>query len=162
MGSPVRAGAVMTCSFGMAPSVLDVEPISGVIVSTPAATIADMVPTTLDVAPSAMCSRAVRDVHERGEPGGHRRDGRRPRRAHPAAMVPVRIAPSAPGSPTVLYGGIPALTDDAICECMWGGVATIDEPGHFEVEVEQAGSATAVRCSQVATPQAPRTRRARR
>jgi hypothetical protein len=124
----VCTGAVMMCSFGVAPSVLNVEPISGVIVTAPAATIVDMVPF-LNIEPFGMCmSEANPEVIA----------------ATAAALgvltpmpcIPVPVAPWAPGSPTVLYGGIPALTDDSICECMWGGVITIDEPGQFEVTVE--------------------------
>jgi hypothetical protein len=128
MGIQVCTGAVMMCSFGVAPSVLDVEPVSGVIVSAPAATIVDMVPL-VNIAPFGMCmSEANPEVIA----------------ATAAALgvltpmpcIPVPVAPWAPGAPTVLYGGIPALTDDSICECMWGGVITIEEPGQFTVTVE--------------------------
>jgi hypothetical protein len=118
----------MSCSFGMMPSVLDVEPIAGVIVSTPAATILDMVPI-LNIEPFGMCMSEMNPevIAATAAALGI---------LTPMPCIPVPVAPWAPGAPTVLYGGIPALTDDSICECMWGGIMAIEEPGQFEVEVE--------------------------
>jgi hypothetical protein len=43
--------------------------------------------------------------------------------------IPVIAAPWAPGSPTVLVGGKPALTQMSKCFCNWGGVIQIVNPG---------------------------------
>ena len=128
MGFQVCAGAVMSCTFGMAPSVLDVLPDTGVFCPTPAANILDSIPI-LNIEPFGMCmSEANPEVIA----------------ATAAALgvltpmpcLPVTTDPWLPGAPTVLIGGLPALDDESICLCDWGGVIAIDEPGQFEVFVE--------------------------
>jgi hypothetical protein len=47
----------------------------------------------------------------------------------PMPCIPVIPAPWAPGSPTVLIGGIPALNNTSQAMCAWGGVITITSPG---------------------------------
>ncbi|MCL5048541.1 MAG: DUF4280 domain-containing protein [Firmicutes bacterium] len=128
MGVLVCAGAVMSCSFGMAPSVLDVLPDTGVVCPTPAATIMDFVPM-LNIMPFGMCiSEANPEVIA----------------ATAAALgvltpmpcIPVTVAPWVPGAPTVLLAGQPALDDLSTCMCAWGGVITIEDPGQFQTTVE--------------------------
>jgi hypothetical protein len=53
----------------------------------------------------------------------------------PVPCVPVITAPWAPGSPTVLIGGIPALNVTSKCMCMWGGVISVVQPGQMTVQV---------------------------
>ena len=128
MGFQVCAGAVMSCTFGMAPSVLDVLPDTGVYCPTPAANIEDSIPI-LNIEPFGMCmSEANPEVIA----------------ATAAALgvltpmpcLPVTTDPWIPGADTVLVGGLPALDDLSICICDWGGVITIEDPGQFEVIVE--------------------------
>ena len=128
MGVLVCAGAVMSCSFGMAPSVLDVLPDTGVVCPTPAATIMDFVPM-INIMPFGMCiSEANPEVIA----------------ATTAALgvltpmpcIPVTVAPWVPGAPTVLLAGQPALDDLSTCMCAWGGVITIEDPGQFQTTVE--------------------------
>jgi hypothetical protein len=52
----------------------------------------------------------------------------------PAPCVPATVAPWAPGSISTRIMDMPALTNTCTCECMWGGVITITEPGQFFVE----------------------------
>jgi len=47
----------------------------------------------------------------------------------PVPCMPVVTAPWAPGVPTVLVNGQPALDDTCTCNCMWGGVIAITSPG---------------------------------
>ena len=47
----------------------------------------------------------------------------------PQPCVPVTAAPWAPGSPTVLVGGKPAVNNTCKCMCNWGGVIQIVNPG---------------------------------
>ena len=128
MGFQVCTGAVMMCTFGMAPSVLDALPDTGVLCPTPAATIMDIAPI-VNIPPFGMCmSEANPEVIA----------------ATAAALgvltpmpcIPLIDDPWVPGAPTVLLGGLPALTDDSICICMWGGVITIEDPGQVSIEVE--------------------------
>jgi hypothetical protein len=52
----------------------------------------------------------------------------------PMPCVPATTAPWAPGAPDVLIGELPALTNDSMCTCMWGGEISIVEPGQVTVE----------------------------
>jgi hypothetical protein len=45
--------------------------------------------------------------------------------------IPVTAAPWAPGSPTVLVGGMPGLQDSSKLMCNWGGVIQVVAPGQF-------------------------------
>ena len=40
-----------------------------------------------------------------------------------------------PGSPTVLVGNMPALSNSSKLMCTWGGVIAINVPGQFTVAV---------------------------
>jgi uncharacterized Zn-binding protein involved in type VI secretion len=46
----------------------------------------------------------------------------------PQPCIPATSSPWAPGSPTVLIAGQPALTNTSTCQCMWGGVITVTSP----------------------------------
>jgi hypothetical protein len=52
----------------------------------------------------------------------------------PMPCVPVIVAPWAPGSPDVLIGELPALTNDSMCMCTWAGEISITDPGQVSVE----------------------------
>jgi hypothetical protein len=54
----------------------------------------------------------------------------------PIPCLPMTAAaPWAPGSPTVLEGGMPVLNNTSQLMCLWGGVITISVPGQFTEEV---------------------------
>jgi hypothetical protein len=46
----------------------------------------------------------------------------------PQPCIPATSSPWAPGMPTVLIAGQPALTNTSTCQCMWGGVITVTSP----------------------------------
>jgi hypothetical protein len=128
MGQQVVSGAMMACTFGAAPASLVATSAPTVAVGgVPAATIMDFAP--MEKIPTfAMCmSLANPEVAS----------------ATSAAMgvltpqpcIPVTTGPWAPGSPTVLVGGSPALTDDSMCMCMWAGQISITTPGQVSVSV---------------------------
>jgi hypothetical protein len=52
----------------------------------------------------------------------------------PMPCVPVIPGPWTPGAVTVVIGEFPALTADSMCNCTWGGVITVTNPGQFMVE----------------------------
>jgi len=52
----------------------------------------------------------------------------------PMPCVPVTM-PWAPGSPTCLIGGMPALNNTSKCMCAWGGVIQIGFPGQVTTNV---------------------------
>jgi hypothetical protein len=127
MSQQVIAGAVIECSFGVAPGELVVLPINRVLVETPAATIMDHLPL-VNILPFGLCSSPMNPeviaatAAALGVPT-------------PMPCVPVTPAPWAPGSPTVLIGGVPALNTESMCECAWGGVIAVTFPGQITTEI---------------------------
>lgn len=128
MGQQVVSGAMMACTFGAAPASLVATSAPTVEVGgMPAATIMDFAPMA-NIPSFVMCmSLANPEVAA----------------ATSAAMgvltpqpcIPVTTGPWVPGSPTVLVGGNPALTDDSMCMCMWAGQISITDPGQVSVSV---------------------------
>jgi hypothetical protein len=47
----------------------------------------------------------------------------------PGACTPMMPAPWVPGSPTVLVGNMPVLTQTSQCICAYGGSVTVVNPG---------------------------------
>jgi Domain of unknown function (DUF4280) len=127
MGIQVCMGAMMQCSFGVAPSSLIVLPQNNVLTGTPAATIMDNVPIA-NIPPFGMCSSPSNPqvIAETAAALGV---------LTPMPCVPVIPAPWAPGSPTVLIGGMPALNADSKLMCAWAGVIQISNPGQTTVMI---------------------------
>lgn len=108
------------CSFGMAPAVLVVLPTRKVMIEgAPAANISDSeienIPTfgmctTLSNPEVASATAAALGV------------------LTPMPCVPV-LTPWVPGSPKTLIGGEPALVEGSECQCDYGGVIEITNPG---------------------------------
>jgi len=128
MGMCVCTGAMMQCSFGVAPSNLMVMPNNKVLTSNkPAATIMDNKPM-VNILPFGMCNSIANPVVAAATAA-------KLGVFTPAACVPNTVAPWAPGSPTVLIGNMPALNNNSKLMCMWGGVIQITNPGQFNTQV---------------------------
>lgn len=117
-------GAMLKCSFGVAPSVLTVLPINRTMTSNmPAANIMDHVPM-VNIMPFGMCMAptnpavAAATVAAMGV-------------LTPMPCMPVTPAPWVIGSPTVLLGNMPALNNTSTLMCTWAGVITVLQPGQF-------------------------------
>ncbi len=117
MGNPAVNTAICQCTFGAAPAPLVVTSQTTVLESKmPAATIMDIpkLPMTFGMCSSlanptvASATAAALGV------------------LTPMPCVPACAAPWAPGSPTVLVCGKPALNDSSKCMCNWGGVISIN------------------------------------
>ncbi|MFL6658720.1 MAG: DUF4280 domain-containing protein [Massilia sp.] len=127
MGSQVCAGALMQCSFGVAPAALAVLPANRVLTGAPAATIMDNVPM-LNIPTFGMCSSMsnptviAATAAALGVPT-------------PMPCIPATVAPWVPGSPTVLIGNMPALNNSSKLTCMWGGMIQISFAGQATVMV---------------------------
>lgn len=128
MAMQVCMGAVLQCSFGLAPSSLVVLPENRVLTGgPPAATIMDGKPI-VNVPPFGMCTAPSNPAviaatsAALGVPT-------------PAPCVPVTPAPWVPGAPTVLIGKMPALDSNSKLMCTWGGVIQIVSPGCVTVTV---------------------------
>ncbi len=128
MAIQVGAGAMLQCSFGVAPSALAVLPQNRVLCGgLPAATIQDNVPM-MNVPPFGMCSSPA-------NPAVAAATAAAAGVLTPMPCVPVIPAPWLPGSPTVLIGNMPALDNNSKLMCAWGGVIQIVNPGGFTVMV---------------------------
>jgi len=122
MGKPAAtATAMLHCSFGMAPSTLNVLPIARVMIEgKPAAAITDAIPM-MNIPPFGMCmSLANPQVAA----------------ATAAALGVLTPMPCIPantpwvgGAMTTLIGGKPGLTLGASCTCGFGGTIQIANPG---------------------------------
>lgn len=127
MGMMVCGGAMCACSFGMAPSSLLVTPENCVMAGLPVATIMDNVPMK-NILPFGMCSSLA-------NPAVASATAAALGVLTPMPCVPVIAAPWAPGCPTVLIGGKPALNNTSKLMCSWGGVIQITAPGTVGITI---------------------------
>jgi len=128
MGQQVCMGAVLTCSFGVAPSSLVVLPANRVMTQqVPDATIMDHVPF-VNIPPFAMCQSLA-------NPAVASATAAALGVLTPMPCTPVTAAPWTPGSPTVLIGSMPALNNSSTLMCAFGGSITISFAGQATVNV---------------------------
>lgn len=117
----VTSGAMLLCSFGLAPSTLAVLPLARTMVEgKPAATITDSAPM-VNIPPFAMCTSLANPTVAAATAAALGV-------LTPMPCVPV-TTPWVPGSPTVLVGGKPAVNATSKCMCAWGGVIQVVLPG---------------------------------
>ena len=128
MGLCVCGGASLNCSFGMAPSVLNVLPAARVMSSMAVATIMDQVPM-VNIMPFGMCSSMANPTVASATAAAFGV-------LTPMPCMPVIPAPWTPGSPTVLIGGKPALNNSSRLMCAYGGVISIANPGNTTIQVK--------------------------
>lgn len=127
MGFLVCGGAQCMCTFGNAPSSLQVLPVNRTTTSQPIANIMDNKPM-VNILPFGMCMSpsnpqvAAATAAALGV-------------LTPQPCVPAIVAPWTPGSPTVLVGGQPALNNTSKLMCSWGGVIQILMPGQTTIMV---------------------------
>lgn len=114
----VCTGALLQCSFGIAPSALTVLPVNRTMVGgMPAATIMDFAPI-VNVPPFGMCNSMANPMviaataAALGVPT-------------PMPCIPVPTGPWIVGAPTVLLGNMPMLNSDSKLMCSWAGVIQI-------------------------------------
>lgn len=128
MGVQVCAGAMMQCSFGVAPSALVVLPANRTLVGgPPAANVMDHVPM-LNVLPFGMCQSPSNPTVAAATAAAMGA-------LTPMPCVPVTAAPWIVGAPTVLIGNMPALNDSSKLMCSWGGVIQITNPGQMQTQI---------------------------
>lgn len=123
----VCGGAMTACSFGMAPSTLNVLPVARVLSATPVATIMDNVPM-VNVMPFGMCTNPA-------NPAVASATAAAMGVLTPMPCIPVIPGPWAPGSPTVLIGGKPALNNTSKLMCAYGGIIQITNPAVTNIQV---------------------------
>lgn len=126
MPNLVCTGAQMSCTFGVAPSVLNILPINRVMtVNMPAATIMDYVPF-LNILPFGMCNSLANPMVAAATTAAFGV-------LTPMPCIPVTTSPWIPGKPTIMIGNMPALDNTCKCMCNWGGVIQFSTPGQFTV-----------------------------
>ena len=128
MGIQVVMGAMMMCSFGLAPASLIVIPAGPpVMAGGPlAATIMDFKPMA-NIPPFGMCQSLANPTVAAATAAALGV-------LTPMPCVPV-TTPWTPGSPTVLIGNMPALNNSSKCMCSWAGSISITYPGQTTVMV---------------------------
>jgi hypothetical protein len=126
-------GAMLQCSFGMAPSALVVTPENKVLNTTPAANIMDHKPIK-NIISFGMCTTqsnpavaAATTAATTAALGVYT--------PTPAPCVPATASPWAPGAPTVIIANQLALNDTSTLTCTYGGVITIKSPGQTSVQI---------------------------
>jgi len=128
MGIEVVGGATTMCSFGAAPSVLNVLPLNRTMCGgPPAANIMDNKPI-MNIAPFGVCMSLANPTVAAATSAALGV-------LTPMPCMPVVPAPWMPGAPTVMIGGMPALNNTSTCMCMWAGVISIVVPGQFQTMV---------------------------
>ena len=117
-------GAVLMCSFGMAPSNLTVLPVNRVLSgNNPAANILDHMPM-VNIMPFGMC---ITPSNPQVAAATSAASGV----LTPQPCMPMTMSPWIPGVPTLLIGNQPAVDNLCKCMCTWGGIVSVTVPGQF-------------------------------
>ena len=129
MGQQVVTGALLQCSFGIAPSSLIVIPKGPPVLSSglPAASIMDFAPIA-NIPPFGMCNTPSNPMVAAATAAALGV-------LTPMPCIPVTVAPWFPGSPTVMINNFPALNNSSKCMCMWGGVISINFAGQVTEQI---------------------------
>lgn len=121
----VTGNAVLTCTFGAAPSTLQVLPTNHVLVDMPAANIVDEIPL-LNILPFGVCTSLANPTVASATAAALGV-------LTPMPCIPVTVAPWVVGAPAVLIGNMPALSSDSKLMCCWAGVISISFAGQVKV-----------------------------
>ena len=113
MGKFVCAGAMLKCSFGMAPSSLMViDPMRAKVQNKPIA----------NIMPFGMCQSLANPTVASATAAAMGT-------LTPMPCIPVIAAPWAPGGQEMI-SNLPALLDNCKCICNWGGCIEVTMPGN--------------------------------
>jgi len=128
MGQHVCMGAMMQCTFGVAPASLIVLPDKMVLTSNmPAANIMDHKPM-VNIPTFGMCSSLANPTVAAATSAALGV-------LTPMPCIPATSSPWVPGSPTVLVKNMPALNNTSKLMCNWAGVISINQAGQMTEEV---------------------------
>jgi len=128
MAMQVCMGAMMQCSFGMAPSSLVVLPPNMVFTGqVPDANIMDHIPM-VNIMPFGMCTSLANPTVAAATAAALGV-------LTPMPCIPNTPSPWVPGAPTVMLGNNPTLDDTSKLNCVWAGVITFTSAGETTVMV---------------------------
>lgn len=124
----VCSGAMLQCSFGLAPSTLVVLPINRMMTGNmPAANIMDNIPM-VNIMPFGVCTSLANPTVAAATAAAMGV-------LTPMPCIPMTPAPWAPGAPTVLLGNMPALDDTSKLMCTWAGIISVVYPGQVTEQI---------------------------
>jgi len=122
MGKPCAvSGAMIMCTFGLAPSTLSVVAPRPMVEGRPVATITDVAPGA-NIAPFGMCQSLANPTVAAATAAALGV-------LTPMPCVPVIVAPWTPMAPQMTAGGIPVLVAGSTCVCAFGGSISLTMPG---------------------------------
>ena len=122
MGQCVVAGAMLTCSFGLAPSTIVPKGTARVVIEgRPAAQITDNAGVA-NIPPFGMCNSLA-------NPQVAAATAAALGVLTPMPCLPVVATPWTPGALKTQVGGVPALVSGSQCNCAYGGLIQITMPG---------------------------------
>lgn len=124
----VCMGAMMQCTFGVAPSSLVVLPTNRVMTNmVPDANIMDHIPM-VNIMPFGMCMSIANPTVAAATAAALGV-------LTPMPCIPATPAPWVAGAPTVLLGNFPSLDNVSQLMCMWAGVITFVDAGEVTVQI---------------------------
>jgi len=128
MSMQVCSGAMLLCSFGMAPSSLMVLPVNRTMpANMPAANIMDNKPM-VNIMPFGACMSLANPTVAAATSAAMGV-------LTPMPCIPVTTASWTLGAPTVLIANMPVLNNMPKLMCNWAGVITITNPGQMTVMI---------------------------
>ena len=126
MAQNIVNGALISCSFGLAPSSLNILPLNQLMTANqPVGNIQDNVPM-MNVLPFGMCTTLSNPLVAAATSAALGV-------LTPQPCIPVTTSPWVPGSPTVMVAGQPALQSSCQLMCQWGGVIAVNFAGQVTV-----------------------------
>ncbi len=129
MGKPVVvSGAMTSCTFGMAPSTLNVVAPRALVEGRPVATIMDIAPM-VNIVPFGMCMSLSNPTVAAATAAALGV-------LTPMPCVPAIAGPWTPMAPTTLWASQPALVAGSMCTCVFGGVVNVGFPGSVKTLAE--------------------------
>ncbi len=127
MPKQVVTTALMTCSFGAAPSTFVATPRPVMSSYMTVGIITDNIPLT-NILPFGMCTSLA-------NPSVAAATSAALGVLTPMPCIPNTPSPWVPGSPTHIVTGIPALNDTCKLMCLWAGVISITYPGQVTEDI---------------------------
>ena len=115
-------GAMLQCSFGLAPSTLVALPTPRVLIEGRPAAVVTSTITGANVPPFGMCSSLANPTVAAATSAALGI-------LTPMPCLPTIVGTWLPGAVRTLIGGVPALTAGSQCACAFGGVITMSMPG---------------------------------